>query len=129
MPPRIVASHTVDLAQVIDQAKLSRFQIMIFVLCALVALLDGFDAQSIAFTAAAMAEDFRLRVTAFGPIFGAGRAGLALGALLLPPLADRFGRRYQIILATLIFGVFSLATAWIHSFGALAALRFLTGIG
>src|SRR5581483_345852 len=125
----IMAGRVVDAGEVIDQASLSRFQILIFVLCVFVALLDGFDAQAIAFTAAAMADDLKIPVTAFGPVFGAGTAGLALGAVVLPPFADRFGRRYQIILATLIFGVFSLATAWVHSFGALAALRFLTGIG
>ncbi len=124
MPGRVV-----DAGEVIDSAPLSRFQILIFVLCGLVALLDGFDAQAIAFTAAAMADEFKMPVTAFGPIFGAGTAGLALGAIMLPPFADRFGRRYQIILATLIFGLFSLATVWVQSFGALAALRFLTGIG
>jgi hypothetical protein len=95
----------------------------------LVTLLDGFDAQSIAFTASAMAKDLQVPVNAFGPIFGAGTIGLALGALALPPLADRYGRRYQIIVATLIFGVFSFATAWVDSFAALATLRFLAGIG
>lgn len=124
MPGRVV-----DAGEVIDGAPLSRFQISIFILCGLVALLDGFDAQAIAFTAAAMADEFKMPVTAFGPIFGAGTAGLALGAIILPPLADRFGRRYQVILATLIFGLFSLATVRVQSFGALAVLRFLTGIG
>ena len=124
-----MAGRVVDAGEVIDRAALSRFQILIFVLCGFVALLDGFDAQAIAFTAAAMADDLKIPVTAFGPVFGAGTAGLALGAIVLPPFADRFGRRYQIILATLIFGLFSLATAWVHSFGALAVLRFLTGIG
>lgn len=124
-----MAGRVVDAGEVIDWASLSRFQILIFVLCGLVALLDGFDAQAIAFTAAALADELKMPVTAFGPVFGAGTAGLALGAVVLPPFADRFGRRNQIILATLIFGLFSLATVRVHSFGALAALRFLTGIG
>jgi MFS transporter, AAHS family, 4-hydroxybenzoate transporter len=124
-----MAGRTVDAGEVIDRASLSRFQIVIFVLCGLVALLDGFDAQTIAFTASALANELKIPVTAFGPVFGAGTAGLALGAIVLPPLADRFGRRYQIIMATLIFGLFSLATVWVQSFGALALLRFLTGIG
>jgi AAHS family 4-hydroxybenzoate transporter-like MFS transporter len=125
----IMVSRTIDVAEIIDMAPLSRFQIRIFVLCGLVALLDGFDAQAIAFVASALADNFKLPVTAFGPIFGAGTLGLALGAFVLPPLADRFGRRYQIVLATLIFGVFSLATVWVNSYAALAVLRFLTGIG
>jgi AAHS family 4-hydroxybenzoate transporter-like MFS transporter len=122
-------ARTVNVADVIDGSKVGGFQIRIFVLCALVALLDGFDAQAIAFVASALAKKFDVPIAAFGPIFGAGTLGLALGALILPPFADRFGRKYQIVLATLLFGVFSLATAWVTSFGALALLRFLTGIG
>jgi AAHS family 4-hydroxybenzoate transporter-like MFS transporter len=121
--------RTIDVAEIIDQSPLGAYQIRIFVLCALVTLLDGFDAQSIAFTASAIAKDLQVPVSTFGPIFGAGTIGLALGAIALPPLADRYGRRYQIIIATLIFGLFSFATAWVNSFAALAALRFLAGIG
>lgn len=124
-----MSSRSVDVAEVIDRMPLSGLQIRIFILCGLVTLLDGFDAQSIAFVASALAEKFKMPVTAFGPIFGAGTIGLALGAVLLPPFADRFGRRYQIILATLIFGVFSLATVRANSFADLAVLRFLTGVG
>jgi AAHS family 4-hydroxybenzoate transporter-like MFS transporter len=122
-------SRAIEVAEVIDNAPVSGFQTATFVLCALVVMLDGFDAQAIAFVAAPIARELNMPVTSFGPIFGAGTLGLALGALLLPPFADRFGRRRLIILATLIFGVFSLATVWAHSFASLALMRFLTGIG
>jgi MFS transporter, AAHS family, 4-hydroxybenzoate transporter len=122
-------AHSVNVADVVDASKIGSFQIRCFILCALVALLDGFDAQAIAFVASALASKFNVPIAAFGPIFGAGTIGLALGALILPPFADRFGRKYQIVLATALFGVFSLATVWVDSFGMLALLRFLTGIG
>jgi AAHS family 4-hydroxybenzoate transporter-like MFS transporter len=122
-------ARIINVADVIDTSKVGGFQVRIFVLCALVALLDGFDAQAIAFVASALAAEFHMPIAAFGPIFGAGTIGLALGALILPPFADRFGRKYQIVLATLLFGIFSLATVWVTSFGGLALLRFLTGIG
>ncbi len=121
--------QTIDVAKVIDSNPLVGFQIRIFVLCGLVTLLDGFDAQAIAFAATAIAHDLSIPITAFGVIFGAGTIGLALGAIVLPPFADHYGRRYQIIIATLIFGVFSLATGWASSFAGLAALRFLTSLG
>ena len=118
-----------NVAGVIDSSGISSLQIRVFVLCALVALLDGFDAQAISFVATALAAKFNVPIGSFGPIFGAGTVGLALGALILPPFADAFGRKYQMVLATLIFGFFSFAAAWTSSLGALAVLRFLTGIG
>ncbi len=124
-----MSGRNINVADVIDHAPLSGFQIRVFILCGLVVLLDGFDAQAIAFVAASIARDLAVPISSFGGIFAAGTIGLSLGAFVLPPFADRYGRRYQIILATAIFGVFSLATAWANSFAVLAALRFVTGIG
>jgi MFS transporter, AAHS family, 4-hydroxybenzoate transporter len=124
-----MAGKNINVADIIDQNPVSRFQVRVFVLCGLVVLLDGFDAQAIAFVAAPIARDLAIPISAFGAIFAAGTIGLSLGAFVLPPFADRYGRRYQIIIAVAIFGVFSLATAWANSFASLAALRFLTGIG
>ena len=124
-----MAGKNINVADIIDQNPVSRFQVRVFVLCGLVVLLDGFDAQAIAFVASPIARDLAIPISAFGAIFAAGTIGLSLGAFVLPPFADRYGRRYQIIIAVAIFGVFSLATAWANSFAALAALRFLTGIG
>jgi AAHS family 4-hydroxybenzoate transporter-like MFS transporter len=99
------------------------------VLCSLVALLDGFDAQAISFVAAALAKEFNLNVVSFGPVFGAGTLGMTLGALTLPILGDRWGRRSLVIASVVMFGLLSLASVWVQSFQQLLLLRFLTGLG
>jgi MFS transporter, AAHS family, 4-hydroxybenzoate transporter len=124
-----MSGQNINIADVVDRTPLGGFQVRVFVLCGLVVLLDGFDAQAIAFVASPIAHDLAIPISSFGAIFAAGTIGLSLGAFVLPPFADHYGRRYQIILAVAIFGIFSLATAWANSFAMLAALRFLTGIG
>ena len=57
-----------------------------------IAMLDGFDTQSIAFVAPRIAESWGLTPASFGPIFSAGLVGLTIGAFVLSPAADRFGR-------------------------------------
>jgi len=52
-----------------------------------------------------------------------------LGALTFGPIADRLGRRRVIVICTLLFGLFTLATAFAHSVNSLIALRFLAGLG
>jgi AAHS family 4-hydroxybenzoate transporter-like MFS transporter len=124
------ADHPIiDVAKVIDERPLSGFQISVIVLCVLVAIIDGFDALSIAFAAPLIAKDLSIPIASFGPIFGAGTLGLTLGALSIPPLADRFGRKSITILACVIFGILSLTTVQADSFKSLALIRFLTGIG
>ena len=124
-----MASNTIDIKKLIDGMPFNRAQIGIMLLSSLVALLDGFDAQAISFVASAIARDFNVNVNTFGPIFGAGTLGMALGALGLPMLCDRWGRRRLIIASVVMFGIFSLATVWVESFTMLFVLRLLTGIG
>ncbi len=97
--------------------------------CALVALLDGFDTQAIAYVAPVLAEAWRVPASSFGMVFAAGLLGLTVGTLFVGPYADKVGRRPVIIASTLIFGGFALATAYASSVPQLLVLRFLTGIG
>lgn len=122
-------STSYDVTAAIDRLPVSRFQVIAIVLCALVALLDGFDTQMIAFVAPVIAREWSVDVAAFGPIFGAGLLGLTVGTLVLGPVADRIGRRAVIIWSTITFGVFALATVLATDLTSLFVLRFLTGLG
>jgi MFS transporter, AAHS family, 4-hydroxybenzoate transporter len=65
-----------DLESIIDSSRLSDFQIAIIVLCALVAMMDGFDTQSIAFVAPEIAAAWHVAPASFGPVFGIGLFGI-----------------------------------------------------
>src|SRR5207248_7174038 len=65
----------------------------------------------------------------FGPTFASGLVGVALGAVLLAPLADRVGRRRVILLPCVAFGLCSLATVLVGSLRCLLVLRLFTGLG
>jgi len=122
-------AHTVDVTEIIEQARFGRFQLLILVLCAWIALLDGFDTQAIAYVAPVIAEQWGIAMAGFGPIFGAGLVGLTIGAFVLSPAADRFGRKGVILLSVLVFGIFALVTARAAMLNELLVYRFLTGLG
>lgn len=122
-------ANTVNVTDVIEQAGFGSFQLLILVLCAWIALLDGFDTQAIAYVAPVIAEQWGIAMAGFGPIFGAGLAGLTVGAFVLSPAADRFGRKNVILLSVLLFGIFALITARAATLNELLIYRFLTGLG
>lgn len=123
------AANIVDVTKVIEEARFGRLQLLILLLCAWIALLDGFDTQAIAYVAPVIAEQWGIAMAGFGPIFGAGLAGLTVGAFVLSPAADRFGRKGVILLSVLLFGIFALVTARATTLNELLVYRFLTGLG
>lgn len=114
---------------VVDHQPLSRFQIGTIAMCGFVAVLDGFDTQSIGFLAPAIAESLQVPLRSFAPVFVAGLLGLMCGAGVLGPVADRWGRKWTVVCSTLLFGLFSFLTAYASSFNELLLFRFVTGIG
>lgn len=122
-------TRTVNVSEVIDTAPVGAFQWRIFLLCAGVLFVDGFDVQGITYVAPAISQDWGLARGQLGPTFSAGLFGVMLGAMLLAPLADRIGRRRVIIWSCVAFGVGSLVTVWAETLSTLLALRFLTGLG
>jgi len=119
----------VNVTRLIDDGKVSRFQIGAIVLCALVAFLDGIDGQNIAVAAPIIIQKLGLTRAAFGPIFSSGLLGAAIGALAFGPLGDRFGRKLMLLIAVLLFGLFTLVTPLAQDYGSLLGIRFAAGLG
>jgi MFS transporter, AAHS family, 4-hydroxybenzoate transporter len=123
------ADCTPRVSEIIDQRPLSRFQLLTILLCGLVLVLDGFDTQSIGFLAPSMAMSLHISIHTFGPVFAAALIGLMLSSMIAGPIADRVGRKWPIVLATLTFAAFAIATAHAVTFNQLVVFRFLTGLG
>ncbi|MFZ0978657.1 MAG: MFS transporter [Candidatus Acidiferrales bacterium] len=114
---------------VIDRHSLGAFQICTVVLCGLVLVLDGFDAMVINYTATSIADTMHVAVSHFGTIFSSSLIGLMIAAMASGPIADRWGRKWPVIVSVFSFSVFSLLTAHVATFNELWVLRFVTGLG
>jgi len=123
------SSGQLDVTKLIDDRGLSRFQIEVVFLCGLVAILDGADTTSIAIAASTIAGLLNFPMSAFGLVFAAGTLGAMLGAMTFGPLADRFGRKRLLIVATVLFGIFTFLIAYADSYSTLVLYRFLAGFG
>lgn len=120
---------TANIGAMIDNNRISGYQVMVLVLCFLVVLVDGFDTAVIGYIAPALRQEWGLQPAQLSPAFGAGLLGLMVGAFIFGPVADAYGRKKVLLVSVLIFSLGTLASSYSTSIDMLTALRFLTGIG
>ncbi len=115
--------------EVLDNASVSTYQLRAIFICFLIAALDGFDTQSIAFVAPALRDAWNVAPEQFGPLFSSGLIGTLIGAIVFSWLADRFGRKTLIIVCVLLFGLMSLVCSTATSVESLLTYRLIAGLG
>src|SRR5258706_6964459 len=121
--------RSVDIASLIDDERVSRLQIAITAMLAALMVTEGFDMQAMAFAAPQIIKEWGVSRAAMGPVLSARLLGYLVGALTLAAPGDRLGRKKIIVSGTLIFALFTLATAYAPSLSALLVLRFVAGLG
>ncbi len=124
-----VDGKKVDVAALIENQRIGWFQVMILLNTCAVMFIEGYDMQVTSYAAPAIIKAWHLNKAYFGPVFGFGLFGYFLGGTLLSFLGDRFGRKKVVIGGSLVFGTFTLITAYATTLNGLLVLRFLAGIG
>jgi len=117
-----------DVAAFIDERPIGWREITTLVIVSLVLFIDGFDMYFLGKILPAIAEGLGGRSVDMRPVVNFQQIGMAIGAFLMPPLADRIGRKPVLIMCLLVFGSLSLWAAFSTSFDMLAWLRGVSGI-
>ena len=113
----------------IDSRNISFFQYLIIFICFFLNIIDGMDVLVISYTAPVIASSWDISFETLGVVFSSGVLGMAIGALLLAPYADKIGRKKIILMSTIIISIGILLTGFSKNIYHLIFLRFLSGIG
>lgn len=121
---------TLNLSDVVDGSRIGKFQVVLFILCAMSLIMDGFDVQAMSYVAPEVIQDFNNPDLPVGTIIAAANLGVLIGSLLFTILADKVGRRPVLIVGTFFFAVLTLATGFLsQTADQLMLLRFVGGVG
>jgi AAHS family 4-hydroxybenzoate transporter-like MFS transporter len=123
------ASQSVNVTKFIDSHPFTGFQWLIFAVCFVIVLLDGFDTAAIGYIAPSLIKEWGVTRPELGPVLSAALFGLAIGAIVSGPLADRLGRKLLLFWSVLIFGIACFGSAYSGNLYQLTIMRFLTGMG
>jgi AAHS family 4-hydroxybenzoate transporter-like MFS transporter len=121
--------QTIDVGQIVDNQKITKFIVMIVFLSFLVMMSDGFDLQTAALAGPGLVQAWGVERAALATMFSASLFGMMVGAPVLSFFADKYGRKPAIIASALLCGLTTLSGAWATNLDQLVAARFMTGIG
>jgi AAHS family 4-hydroxybenzoate transporter-like MFS transporter len=125
----MTTSQTLDVRAYIDDRKMTGYQWLLLLLCFFIVATDGMDVAVMGFLAPDITKEWGISRAAFGIVMSAAPFGLAVEALMVGPLSDRFGRKNLLMVAIALFGAFSILSAYSTDVTTLSVLRFLTGLG
>src|SRR5688572_30341340 len=117
-----------DVEAFIDDRKIGWREVLMLVVCSLVLFIDGFDMYFFGKVLPAIAAGLGAAPADMDVVIFWTYVGMAVGAFLMPPLADRIGRRPVLAICALCFGVLSIVAVWAQTVTHMAILRGLSGI-
>lgn len=115
-------------SSVADQ-RWSALQLIVVVLCFVVNMIDGMDVLVLSYIAPTLQKDLGVGADQVGVLFSAGLLGMAIGGLLIAPLADLFGRRFLILASLATSTLAMILSGFIANLEQLMFLRVFVGIG
>lgn len=113
----------------LSKSSISLRQIFIIVVCFFLNVVDGFDITMIAVTIGDIGKALDLVEKEQGIIFSFALAGMMVGAMLVAPVSDIWGRRKILLCALIVICVSVLFTPMSTNIETLALLRFSSGLG
>lgn len=117
-----------DLRAAISAQPMRRAQYVIVAICIILAMIDGYEVVSMPFTIPYLAKAWTLGPVEVGYLLSASVFGMALGAVLISPLADRIGRRRHIMVCLAMITVGMVASGLARSVMELVAYRAFAGL-
>ena len=124
----VAGDRRFDVAAFIDARPIGGREIAMLVISSVILFIDGFDMYFLGKSAPAVARGLGGKPADMTAVFTWQQIGLAAGAFLMPPLADRFGRRPTLAICLCGFGLLSLSSAFVANLSQLTVLRGISGL-
>ncbi len=120
---------TLDVNEVIDGARFTRFHWMVMCLCALLLIFDGYDLFIYGVVLPVLMQQWQLTPVQAGALGSYALFGMMFGAFVFGPLADRIGRKKGIAASFALFSVATFLSGLAATPTEFGIYRFIAGLG
>ena len=121
--------RSVDVNQVVDDAKFTPFHMNVLFWCMLVIIFDGYDLVIYGVAMKGLVAQWGLSAKEAGFLGSVALFGMMIGAMALGSLADRYGRKKMIALCLVLFSLFTFLCSFAQNPTQFAIMRFIAGVG
>ncbi|MEZ5709971.1 MAG: MFS transporter [Blastomonas sp.] len=111
----------------LDGLKLNRFHITVLIMCTVLTAIDGYELYVVGWILPLLAEDFGVPRENLAWVLSVQQVGMLVGAFIVPPLADRWGRPRTLLACFAGMMLSALAILHTHSIVPFAVFRFIAG--
>jgi len=118
-----------DPREILNNEPMGRFQMTAVGICVMLNALDGFDVLAISFASPGIATEWGVDRGMLGIVLSMELIGMAVGSIVMGPIADRIGRRPTILLCLVMMATGMYLASVADSVESLSAFRFFTGLG
>lgn len=119
----------IDVHQIIDNARFSRFHWMVMALCALLLIFDGYDLFIYGVVLPSIMQEWGLTPLQAGALGSYALFGMMFGALAFGTLADRIGRKKGIAICFALFSCATILNGFASNPTEFGVCRFIAGLG
>jgi AAHS family 4-hydroxybenzoate transporter-like MFS transporter len=119
----------VQVSQFLDEYGVGSFHYKLLFWTVLMALIDGYDIGAVAFAVPSLIREWHIEPKALGIVLSASNFGVLFGSQIFGWIGDRYGRKTALILANILFGIFTFIAAYSTNLTELSWLRFFAGLG
>lgn len=120
---------TLEVNQIIDNARFTRFHWMVMCLCGLLLIFDGYDLFIYGAVLPVLMKEWGLTPVQAGALGSYALFGMMFGAFVFGPLADRIGRKKGVALSFVLFSVATFLCGFATSPTEFGIYRFIAGLG
>lgn len=120
---------TLDVNEVIDGARFTRFHWMVMCLCALLLIFDGYDLFIYGVVLPVLMQQWQLTPVQAGALGSYALFGMMFGAFVFGPLADRIGRKKGIACSFVLFSAATVLSGFATTPTEFGIYRFVAGLG
>jgi AAHS family 4-hydroxybenzoate transporter-like MFS transporter len=118
-----------SVSEVMDSFGINKFTWHIFLFLGFAMVFDGYDYMVVSYTMPQISAEWALSKVQTGSLSSWSLIGLIIGSAFAGIISDKIGRKKTLTYAIALYSILTIPIYFVHSFGAFAFFRILSGFG